>query len=173
MTRDIGKIVGLAASGMAPEWDLMVVTDAHHGSLWTRKLHLPFDYQTLGVDESATQYDGGTVSIANQMILPAYNKNLCPLRTFRKNGKTFFGRIPCRCSQRRNSSQYGHLFAAFLTTPEAQEILDKHLGLSSVHVKGTRAHKFAQGRELVFMKQDKAQLVDKLSREYGKILGFD
>jgi hypothetical protein len=51
----------------------MVVTDAHHGSLWTRKLHLPFDYKTLGVDESATQYDGGTVSIANQMILPAYN----------------------------------------------------------------------------------------------------
>jgi ABC-type Fe3+ transport system substrate-binding protein len=67
----------------------------------------------------------------------------------------------------------GYLFAAFMTTPEAQEILDKHLGLSSVHVKGTRAHKFAQGRELVFMKQDKAQLVDKLWREYGKILGFD
>ena len=59
MTRDVAKIVGLAASGAAPEWDIMVVTDAHHGSLWT---------------------------------------------------------------------------------------------------KGTRAHKFAQGRELVFMKQDKAQL---------------
>ncbi|HSK29560.1 MAG TPA: hypothetical protein VLA17_06310, partial [Candidatus Limnocylindria bacterium] len=65
-----------------------------------------------------------------------------------------------------------HLLAAFLTTAEAQEILDKHLGLSSVHVKGTRAQKFAQGKELVFMKQDQAQLVDKLTREYGKILGF-
>jgi hypothetical protein len=57
--------------------------------------------------------------------------------------------------------------------PEAQEILDKHLGLSSVHVKGTPAHKFAQGKQLVFMKQDKAQMVDKLAREYGKILGFE
>jgi hypothetical protein len=27
MIRDIGKIVGLAASGVAPEWDVMVVTD--------------------------------------------------------------------------------------------------------------------------------------------------
>lgn len=75
MIRDIGKIVGLAASGVAPEWDVMVVTDAHHGSLWTRKLHLPFDYKAIGVDDSAIQYDSGTVSIANQMILPAYNKN--------------------------------------------------------------------------------------------------
>ena len=66
MTRDVAKIVGLAASGVAPEWDSMVVTDAHHGSLWTRKLHLPFDDKSLGVDEGATQYDGGTVSIANQ-----------------------------------------------------------------------------------------------------------
>ena len=60
-----------------------------------------------------------------------------------------------------------------MTIAEAQQILDKYLGLSSVHVKGTQAHQFAQGRELVFMKQNKAQLVDKLSREYGKILGFD
>jgi hypothetical protein len=67
----------------------------------------------------------------------------------------------------------GHLFATFMTLPEAQVILDKHLGLSSVHVKDTRAYKFAQGRQLVFMKQDKAQLIDKLSRQYGKILGFD
>src|ERR1700751_406796 len=28
MTRDIGKVVGLGASGVPPEWDLMVVTDA-------------------------------------------------------------------------------------------------------------------------------------------------
>jgi len=43
----------------------------------------------------------------------------------------------------------------------------------AVFLAGTRAHKFAQGKELVFMKQDKAQMIDKLSREYGKILGFD
>src|SRR5688572_27206405 len=38
MTRDTGKVVGLSASGVAAEWDIMVVTDAHHGSLWLRKL---------------------------------------------------------------------------------------------------------------------------------------
>ncbi|MBI3061634.1 MAG: hypothetical protein HYY83_06620, partial [Deltaproteobacteria bacterium] len=42
MTRDTGKVVGLSASGQPPEWDIMVVTDAHHGSLWLRKLHIPF-----------------------------------------------------------------------------------------------------------------------------------
>jgi ABC-type Fe3+ transport system substrate-binding protein len=41
-----------------------------------------------------------------------------------------------------------HLFAAYLTTAEAQGILDKQLGLSSVHVKGTRANKFAQGKAI-------------------------
>ncbi|HET9295937.1 MAG TPA: hypothetical protein VFP18_03540, partial [Candidatus Binatia bacterium] len=49
MTRDTAKIVGLSASGQPPEWDIMVVTDAHHGSLWLRKLHKPFDYASLGV----------------------------------------------------------------------------------------------------------------------------
>jgi ABC-type Fe3+ transport system substrate-binding protein len=67
----------------------------------------------------------------------------------------------------------GHWFAAFMTTPEAQEVLGQAPWPSSVHVNATRAHMFAQGRELVFMRQDKAQRVDKLSRAYGKILGFD
>jgi hypothetical protein len=30
MTRDTAKVVGLSASGQPPEWDIMVVTDAHH-----------------------------------------------------------------------------------------------------------------------------------------------
>ena len=33
MTRDIGKVVGLGATGVPPEWDLLVVTDAHHATL--------------------------------------------------------------------------------------------------------------------------------------------
>ena len=37
MTRDIGKVVGFGASGVPPEWDLMVVTDAHHSTLWVKK----------------------------------------------------------------------------------------------------------------------------------------
>jgi iron(III) transport system substrate-binding protein len=263
MTRDVAKIVGLAATGVPPEWDLMVVTDAHHGSLWTRKLHVPFDYKTLGVDANGIQYDSGTVSIANQMILPAYNKKILPARDVPKkwedlldpkwkDGKLgilsathhwarlaagpwgvekttafikklsalkpilgrggeiaqrlLIGEILIAATMHDDqiqeqadspmvfadqiqpviSPEYhagvikgavrpnaGHLFAAFMTTPQAQEILEKHLGLTSVHVKGTRAHKFAQGKQLVFMTQDKAQLVDKLSREYGKLLGFN
>jgi hypothetical protein len=35
------------------------------------------------------------------------------------------------------------------------------------------AHQFAQGKQLVFMNQDKAQMVDNLAREYGKIFGFN
>src|SRR3954467_4173708 len=33
MTRDTAKVIGLSASGQPPEWDIMLVTDAHHGSL--------------------------------------------------------------------------------------------------------------------------------------------
>src|ERR1041385_3250715 len=39
MTRDIGKVVGLGASGVPPQWALMVVTDAHHATLWVKKMH--------------------------------------------------------------------------------------------------------------------------------------
>jgi iron(III) transport system substrate-binding protein len=76
MTRDIGKVVGLGATGVPPEWDLMVVTDAHHATLWVKKMHQPFDYKSIGVDQKAIQYDNGAVSFANQFVLPAYNKKL-------------------------------------------------------------------------------------------------
>src|SRR3990167_4315843 len=74
MTRDTAKVIGLSASGVAPEWDIMVVTDAHHGSLWLRKLHKSFDYTQLGVAKERIEYDNGAVSVANQFALPAYNK---------------------------------------------------------------------------------------------------
>ena len=80
MTRDIGKVVGLGASGVPPEWDLMVVTDAHHATLWVKKMHQPFDYKSIGVDAKAVQYDNGSVSFANQFVLPAYNKQLVPAK---------------------------------------------------------------------------------------------
>src|SRR3989304_5598313 len=77
-TRDVGKVVGLAAAGVAPEWDLMVVHDAGHATLWLRKVHKPFDYAKLGVDPRAIQYDNGTVILANQFVLPAYNRQILP-----------------------------------------------------------------------------------------------
>ncbi len=80
MTRDVAKVVGLSASGQPPEWDLMVVTDAHHGSLWLRKLHIPFDYSSVGVAKERMEYDKGTVSVANQFALPAYNKKILPAK---------------------------------------------------------------------------------------------
>src|SRR3972149_6353238 len=80
MTRDTGKVIGLSASGQPPEWDIMVVTDAHHGSLWLRKLHKTFDYTQLGVAKERLEYDNGTVSVANQFALPTYNPKLMPAK---------------------------------------------------------------------------------------------
>ena len=76
MTRDVGKLVGMAATGVAPEWDIMAVTDAHHATLWLRKLLDPYDYGKAGADPQVVHYDSGTISFANQTVLPAYNTKL-------------------------------------------------------------------------------------------------
>lgn len=76
MTKDTAKVVTHAAAGVAPEWDLMVVTDAHHATLWLRKLHETFDYKKLGIDPKVIHYDSGAISFANQTALPAYNTKL-------------------------------------------------------------------------------------------------
>jgi ABC-type Fe3+ transport system substrate-binding protein len=70
--------VGMAATGVRPEWDLMAVTDAHHATLWIRKLLDPFDYKKAGIDPKIIHYDSGTISFANQIVLPAYNKKVVP-----------------------------------------------------------------------------------------------
>ncbi len=66
----------------------------------------------------------------------------------------------------------GFLFAAFLTTPEAQTIWEKYGGQTSAFVPGTTAYKYAQGKKVLYMTQDQAEMVDRLTRQYGKILGF-
>src|SRR5262245_63265942 len=78
MTGDVAKVVMGAASRATPEWDLMLVTDAHHATLWSRKLHQPYDYAKLGIAPELVQYDQGVVSLANQFVLPAYNKSILP-----------------------------------------------------------------------------------------------
>jgi ABC-type Fe3+ transport system substrate-binding protein len=65
-----------------------------------------------------------------------------------------------------------HLLAAYLTTPEAQKIWEKYAGQSSALIPGTTAYKYVQKKEVVYMSQDQAEMVDRLSREYGKIFGF-
>lgn len=264
MTRDVGKLVGLAASGQPPEWDIMVVTDAHHGSLWLRKLHETFDYGALGVPKERIEYDNGTVSVANQFALPTYNKKLLPAKDVPKkwedlldpkwkgklgviNSTHHFARLAAgpwgeekatnfvkklaehkpilsragemaqrlilgevlisatlQDSQLHEAAEsgaplafaediqpvispeynvgvlkgavhpnVGHLFVAFMASPEVQPIWKKHTGHSSAYVPGTDAYKFAQGKQVVYMKQSQAKLIDKLARDYGKILGFN
>lgn len=264
MTKDIGKIVGFAATGVAPEWDVMVVTDAHHGSLWLKKLHKTFDYKQLGVDPKAIQYDNGTVILANQFVLPAYNKNILPAKDAPKkwedllNPKWKGGKIgvPTATHQLARlalgpwgenrttefvkelaklepalgtmailysklllgeillmgnisdseitrakktgaplvfaegiepvvSPSYnvgvlkgathpnvGHLFSAFMITPEAQEIWEKYGGQTSAFVPGTKAYQYAQGKQVIYMTQENAKEVDRLARDYGKMLGY-
>src|SRR5512145_1009555 len=38
MTGDVAKLVMGAASRATPEWDVMLVTDAHHATLWAKAL---------------------------------------------------------------------------------------------------------------------------------------
>ena len=66
----------------------------------------------------------------------------------------------------------GHLFAAFLTSPEGQTIWEKYGGQTSAFIPGTPAYKYARGKQIIYMTQDQAGMIDRLAREYGKILGF-
>jgi iron(III) transport system substrate-binding protein len=263
MTRDVGKIVGFAAAGKAPEWDLMVVHDAAHATLWLKKLHKPFDYKKLGIDAQSIQYDSGTVIFANQFVLPAYNNKVLPpqdvpkswddlLNPKWKGGKLGMGtathhlaRLATLWGEEKTTAyvkglakqepylgelgtlysrlQLGeilvaitmtdsfvhraklkgapvvhaegiepvispaynagvlknalhpnaaHLFAAFFTTPVAQEIWETYGGQTSAFVPGTTAYKYAQGKKVIYMNQKQADMVDRLTRDYGKILGF-
>jgi ABC-type Fe3+ transport system substrate-binding protein len=263
MTRDVGKIVGFAAAGQPQEWDVMLIHDAGHATLWLKKLHKPYDYSKVGVAPQAIQYDGGTVILANQFALPAYNKQLVAAKDVPKSwqdlldpkwkgGKlgmstathhiarlatvwgeakttefvkalaaqqpilgplgTIYSRMQIGevlvavtltdsfIHQAKQSGapivhaeevaplispaynagvikgavhpHVGHLFSAFLTTPPAQQILEKFGGHTSALVPGTPAHKFVQGRQTIYMKQEHAEMVDRLTAVYGKIFGL-
>lgn len=265
MTRDVGKLIGMAASGVAPEWDMMVVTDAHHASLWLRKLHEGYDYKGAGVDPAVIHYDSGAVAFANQIVLPAYNTKTTPAKDVPtkwedlldpkwKGGKLgvstathHFARLAVGAWGEEKATKFvrdisnqkpvlgrlaelynrlllgeisiavtltdsnineakkkgapvafaeaiqpvispayqagvlkgakhpstGHLFSVFLTSDEAQDIWEKYNGQTSAFIPGTNAYKFLKGKKALFMTQDQAQTVDKLARQYGKILGFN
>lgn len=263
MSRNVAKVVSMAATGVPPDWDLMVVTDAHHATLWLRKLLNPYDYKKLGVDPKLIHYDNGAISFANQFVLPAYNKKILPAKDVPKRWedlldpkwkggklgvtvathhfarlatvwgeekttkfvraiaaqKPILGRLgeiynrlqlgevlvsvtmtdsyihtakkagapivfaegvqpvisPAYYAGVLKGAQHpavGHLFAAFLTSPEAQTIWAKYGGQTSAFIPGTPAYKYAQGKQVIYMTQDQAATIDRLAREYGKILGF-
>jgi iron(III) transport system substrate-binding protein len=265
MTGDVAKVVMGAASRAAPDWDLMLVTDAHHATLWGRKLHQSFEYAKLGIAPELVQYDNGVVSLANQFVLPAYNKNILPAQDVPKRWEDLLdakwkgGKLGVSTATHHLSrlavgpwgeaktSQFvsaiskqepilgtlanlytrlqvgeilliatltdsfisqakkdgapivfaegldpvisptynagvpkgarhpnvGHLFAVFLTFLEAQEVWEKFNGQTSALIPGTTAYKYAQGKRLLQMTQNQAQTVDRLARQYGKILGFE
>ncbi|MGH7853076.1 MAG: ABC transporter substrate-binding protein [Candidatus Binatia bacterium] len=265
MTGDVAKLVMGAASRAIPEWDLMLVTDAHHATVWGKALHQPFDYAKLGIARELIQYDNGVISLANQFVLPAYNKTILRAQDVPKRwedlldpkwkggklgvstathhlsrlavgpwgeAKTaeFVGALAKQepilgtlanlynrllvgeillistltdsfISQAKRDNapivfaegldpvisptynagvpkgarhpNVGHLFAVFLTNLEAQELWEKHNGQTSALIPGTTAYKYAQGKRLLQMNQNQAQTVDKLARQYGKVLGFE
>jgi iron(III) transport system substrate-binding protein len=265
MTGDMAKLVVGAASGATPDWDLMLVTDAHHATVWSRKLHQSFNYAGVGVPPELVQYDNGAVSLANQFVLPAYNKSILAAQDVPKRWEDLLdakwrGRklgvstathhlsrlavgpwgesrttefvngiakqepllgtlanlytrlqvgeillavtmtdsfisqakrdgVPIVFAEGLNpliSPTYnagvpkgarhpnaGHLFAVFLISLEAQEVWEKYNGQTSALIPGTTAYKYAQGKPLLQMRQDQAETVDKLARQYGKILGFE
>jgi len=263
MGTDVTKVVTRSAAGIAPEWDIMVVTDAHHATLWLRKLQQPFDYSKLGVDRNVIYFDNGAVSLANQFALPAYNTKLLSAKDAPKRwedlldpkwkgGKlgvtvathhlarlaadwgeerttkyvrdlarqepsigplgTVYTRLQLgevvlaaglpdsfihqakktgapiafaedvqpvvspayHAAVLKNASHpnTGHLFIAFLMSPEGQQIWEKFTGESSAFIPGTSAYKYAQGKRVLYMTQEQAKTMDRLRAEYYKILGF-
>lgn len=265
MTGDVAKLVMGAASRATPDWDLMLVTDAHHATVWAKKLHQPFDYAKLGIASELIQYDNGVVSLANQFVLPAYNKSILAAQDVPKrwedllDGKWKGGKLGVSTATHHLSRlavgpwgeakatefvngiakqepilgtlanlytrlqvgeillavtltdsfisrakkdgspivfaegldpvisptynagvpkgarhpNVGHLFAVFLTSLEAQEVWEKFNGQTSALIPGTTAYKYAQGKRLLQMNENQAQTVDRLARQYGKILGFE
>ena len=263
MVADVSKVVGMAAAGVAPEWDLMVVTDAHHALLWLKKLHEPYDYKKLGVDPKVIHYDNGAASFANQIVLPAYNKKILPAKDVPKKWEDLLdpkwkggklgvtvathhlsrlatawgeektmGFVKALAKQEPSLGRLGeiysrlqlgevlvavtltdsyiytakkagapivhaedvqpvispayhagvlkgaghpnvgHLFAVFLMSAEAQAIWEKYGGQTSAFIPGTKTYQYVQGKQVLYMSQGQAQMVDKLARQYGKILGF-
>jgi iron(III) transport system substrate-binding protein len=264
MAKEVAKVVGMAATGVQPEWDLMVVTDAHHATLWLRKLQQPFDYAKLGVASKLIHYDRGAISFANQMVLPAYNAKNLPAKDVPKKWEDLldpkwkggklgvtvathhFARLATGPWGEEKTTEFvkalakqgvslgrlgeiysrlllgeifvavtltdsyiyeakekgapivhaegvqpvispayhagvlkgaphpnaGHLVAVFLTTQEGQQVWEKYGGQTSPFIPGTTAYKYVQGKQVVYMDQSQAQMIDRLARQYGKILGF-
>ena len=65
-----------------------------------------------------------------------------------------------------------HLFAAFLTTPEAQKTWEEFVGHTSAFIPGTRANKYVKGKKVLYMAQSQSEMVERLTREYTKALGM-
>ena len=264
MVGDVAKVVTQVAAGATPEWDMMVVTDAHHATLWLRKLHQRFDYAKLGVNPRWVQYDSATIILANQFVYPAYNKSTLPAQDVPKRWEDLLdpkwkggklgmsttthhlARLAAGAWGEKKTTEFvkalakqelilgtmgalytrlqtgeiamiatltdsyintakksgapivhadgiepvvspaynagvpkgaahpnvGALFAVFLTTSEGQRLWEEYGGQSSAFIPGTTAYKYALGKKVLYMTPEQAEMIDRLSTDYGKILGF-
>ena len=263
MTRDVGKVATQAATGAPPEWDVMVATDAHHASLWLRKLQKPFDYKSLGVEERLIDHDSSSISFVHQYIVPAYNnkmvspqdapkrwEDLLHPRWKGKLGVTtathHLGRLATGPWGEEKTTTYvkalaqqnpvvgqlgptytrlqlgeilvaftltdsyiflakqtgapvaaaeevqpviapsyhvgvlkgarhpnaAHLFAVFMTAPEAQQLWERESGVSSALIPGTAYYQRAKGKQMIYMSKEQEEKVNLLAKKYGNILGI-
>ena len=65
-----------------------------------------------------------------------------------------------------------HLFAVFMTMPEAQQVWERAVGVSSALIPGTAYYQKAKGKQLIFMRKDQSEKVESLAKSYGKIIGI-
>lgn len=263
MDKDLAGLITQIATGGATDFDAAVFPDTYHGTLWLRKLHVPFDYRALGVDPKVINFDSGTVSFANQFTLPAYNKKTLPAKDVPRNwhdlldpkwkggklgvtnatpahlavlamawgeeettkyikalaqqnpvlgrlGETYsrllLGELAIAVTLTNSfiftaekagapivfadieplvSPAYhvgvlkgarhpmaGHLFAAFLTTAEAQRTWEEFVGHTSAFIPNTRANKYVKGKKVLYMTQSQSEMIERLTREYTKIFGM-
>ena len=263
MTRDVGKVATLVATGSPPEWDVMVATDAHHASLWLRKLHKPFDYRSLGIDEKLIDHDSSSISFVHQYIVPAYNNSMVSPQDVPKKWEDLldprwkgkigvttathhFGRLAAGPWGAEKTTAYvkalaqqnpvvgqlgptytrlqlgeiliafsltdsyiheakqtgapiasaddvqpviapsynvgvvkgaqhpnaAHLLAIFMITPEAQQLWERTVGVSSALIPGTAYYQKSRGKQMIYMSKDQAEKVDELAKKYGHILGI-
>jgi iron(III) transport system substrate-binding protein len=263
MTRDVGKVATQAATGAPPEWDVMVATDAHHASLWLRKLHKPFNYKSLGVDEKLIDHDSSAISFVHQYIVPAYNNKMVSSQDVPKSWEDLLnpkwkgklgvttathhlGRLATGPWGEEKTTAYvkalaqqnpvvgqlgptytrlqlgeilvaftltdsyiflakqtgapvaaaeevqpviapsyhvgvlkgarhpnaAHLFAVFMTAPEAQQLWERESGVSSALIPGTAYYQRAKGKQMIYMSKEQEEKVNLLAKKYGNILGI-
>jgi iron(III) transport system substrate-binding protein len=261
---DVSAIITQSVSGTAPEWDVTVFTEDLHALLAQRKLHLPANYRSLGVDAKAIDHDNGSVAFVHQITLPGYNtktvtgndvpktwdelldpkwkdgrlgifdaryfallaagpwgerktteyvKGLARQRPFLGRLAEVYTRLslgevsvapifpdlflhrakitgapvafadrvqpviilPYNIATMKSAAHpnLAHLFSVFMVTPEAQAVIEKHMGQSSAFIPGTGTFNFVKGKgELVFLRTSDPKAVEKWSDEYNKVLGF-
>ena len=50
--------------------------------------------------------------------------------------------------------------------------MEKYTGYTSALVPGTKAHKYVQGKKVLYMADDQAEIIDRLADDYTKVFGF-